>query len=79
MKDVSPEHIVQQVAQRRWYERLISHMNENRAWGRYRSLHRSMLDAVEDDFNTVFGNAFLAAYDAEVELYRQRRKESAQC
>jgi FHA domain-containing protein len=79
LRDLSPEQIAQHGVPRRWYESLIPHTKASRAWVQYCKLHRSMLDAVEDDFNTVFGNAFLAAYDAEAELYRQQRKESAEC
>ncbi|AOJ05476.1 hypothetical protein WS70_27760 [Burkholderia mayonis] len=35
------------------------------------SVHFTLF-AIEDDFASVFGKAFLAAYDAEVERYRGR-------
>ncbi|MFD2837238.1 type VI secretion system-associated FHA domain protein [Azotobacter vinelandii] len=50
---------------------------DSRAWAHYRNLHQAMLTALEEDFHTVFGQAFLAAYDAEVELYRQQCRRTA--
>ena len=41
-----------------------------RMWDRYAATHRDTVFAIEDDFASVFGKAFLAAYDAEVESYR---------
>ncbi|KAF0811564.1 hypothetical protein IGB42_03950 [Andreprevotia sp. IGB-42] len=79
LHDVSPDLIAQKTVAGSWYERMLPPGKEGRAWLQYRALHQSMVNAVEEDFQSVFGNAFLAAYDAEVELYRQHSKESARC
>ncbi|WP_148715788.1 type VI secretion system-associated FHA domain protein TagH [Chitinolyticbacter meiyuanensis] len=52
---------------------------DGQAWREYRQLHRTMVAAVEDDFHRVFGAAFLAAYEAEVQLYKLQRKGAGPC
>ncbi|SAL02841.1 FHA domain-containing protein [Caballeronia ptereochthonis] len=53
-----------------WYERHLPTLYKARMWDRYAATHRDTVFAIEDDFASVFGKAFLAAYDAEVESYR---------
>ncbi len=43
-------------------------------WNRYAVTHRDTVFA-EDDFASVFGNAFLAAYDAEVQSCRDSGRD----
>ncbi|GAB3376377.1 type VI secretion system-associated FHA domain protein TagH [Azotobacter armeniacus] len=74
---VSPSLVEQQLGAASWHERLVPRGRDSRAWVHYCSLHQTMVTAVEEDFHTVFGQAFLAAYDAEVELYRQQCRRSA--
>lgn len=74
---VSPALVEQQLGAHDWRERLLPGGRDSRAWAHYRNLHQAMLTAVEEDFHAVFGQAFLAAYDAEVELYRQQCRRTA--
>lgn len=74
---VSPALVEQQLGAPDWRERLLPGGRDSRAWAHYRNLHQAMLTAVEEDFHAVFGQAFLAAYDAEVELYRQQCRRTA--
>ncbi|KVT89175.1 hypothetical protein WK59_06585 [Burkholderia ubonensis] len=53
-----------------WYEKHLPVLYKARMWDRYATTHRDTVFAIEDDFASVFGKAFLAAYDAEVESYR---------
>ncbi|KVD66520.1 type VI secretion system-associated FHA domain protein TagH [Burkholderia ubonensis] len=53
-----------------WYEKHLPVLYKARMWDRYAATHRDTVFAIEDDFASVFGKAFLAAYDAEVESYR---------
>ena len=53
-----------------WYEKRLPVLYKARMWDRYAATHRDTVFAIEDDFASVFGKAFLAAYDAEVESYR---------
>ncbi|KWC64574.1 type VI secretion system-associated FHA domain protein TagH [Burkholderia ubonensis] len=53
-----------------WYEKHLPVLYKARMWDRYAATHRDTVFAIEDDFASVFGKAFLAAYDAEVERYR---------
>ncbi|RQS10123.1 type VI secretion system-associated FHA domain protein TagH [Burkholderia sp. Bp9002] len=53
-----------------WYEKRVPMLYKARLWDRYAATHRDTVFAIEDDFASVFGKAFLAAYDAEVESYR---------
>ncbi|AJX12877.1 type VI secretion system-associated FHA domain protein TagH [Burkholderia ubonensis] len=53
-----------------WYEKHLPVLYKARMWDRYAAMHRDTVFAIEDDFASVFGKAFLAAYDAEVESYR---------
>ncbi|PCE33052.1 type VI secretion system-associated FHA domain protein TagH [Burkholderia ubonensis] len=55
---------------RPWYEKHLPVLYKARMWDRYAATHRDTVFAIEDDFASVFGKAFLAAYDAEVESYR---------
>ncbi|SMC29533.1 FHA domain protein [Andreprevotia lacus DSM 23236] len=79
LKDVSPEQIGVQATQGGWHTKLLPYRQGHQAWLHYRRLHQTMLHAVEDDFHRVFGNAFLAAYDAEIEHYRHQRKGASAC
>ncbi|KVN29487.1 hypothetical protein WJ63_09155 [Burkholderia pyrrocinia] len=57
-----------------WYEKRVPVLYKARLWDRYVATHRDTVFAIEDDFASVFGKAFLAAYDAEVESYRGRSR-----
>ncbi|MGZ2747546.1 type VI secretion system-associated FHA domain protein TagH [Burkholderia stagnalis] len=57
-----------------WYEKRVPVLYKARLWDRYAATHRDTVFAIEDDFASVFGKAFLAAYDAEVESYRGRSR-----
>ncbi|TCW75931.1 type VI secretion system-associated FHA domain protein TagH [Burkholderia sp. SRS-46] len=57
-----------------WYEKRVPALYKARLWDRYAATHRDTVFAIEDDFASVFGKAFLAAYDAEVESYRGRSR-----
>ncbi|MCW5635499.1 MAG: type VI secretion system-associated FHA domain protein TagH [Rubrivivax sp.] len=49
-----------------------------RLWELYVQHHRRIRDEAEEDFHTVFGRAFVAAYEEQVErLDRQRRNQRA--
>ncbi|WP_426400787.1 type VI secretion system-associated FHA domain protein TagH (plasmid) [Ralstonia sp. R-29] len=58
----------------RWYELGVPALYKARLWDRYATIHRETVFAIEDDFASVFGKAFLTAYDAEVERYRGRTR-----
>ncbi|KVZ16043.1 type VI secretion system-associated FHA domain protein TagH [Burkholderia stagnalis] len=57
-----------------WYAKRVPVLYKARLWDRYAATHRDTVFAIEDDFASVFGKAFLAAYDAEVESYRGRSR-----
>ncbi|RSZ60368.1 type VI secretion system-associated FHA domain protein TagH [Massilia atriviolacea] len=73
----SPDVVDRQMGADVWYDRLMPKGRDGRAWVRYRALHQAAVTAVEEDFHTVFGQVFLSAYDAEVELYRAQRMQQA--
>ncbi|MDM5175703.1 type VI secretion system-associated FHA domain protein TagH [Massilia sp. DJPM01] len=77
LRNFSPEVVDKQMGADVWYERLMPKGRDGRAWVRYRALHQAAVTAVEEDFHTVFGQVFLSAYDAEVELYRAQRMQQA--
>ncbi|NHZ82297.1 type VI secretion system-associated FHA domain protein TagH [Massilia sp. CCM 8695] len=77
LRNFSPEVVDKQMGADVWYERLMPKGRDGRAWVRYRALHQAAVTAVEEDFHTVFGQVFLSAYDAEVELYRAQRVQQA--
>jgi len=58
---LSPAHVARQAGK--------SHMSflpgraATRRWQTYEALHREMVQALTDDFDTVFGNAFMRAYE----------------
>ncbi|KUZ06979.1 hypothetical protein WI28_22920 [Burkholderia diffusa] len=66
----SPQRLRERDDAMRWYERRVPALYKARMWDRYAATHRDTVFAIEDDFASVFGKAFLAAYDAEVESYR---------
>lgn len=66
----SPQRLRERDSAPRWYERYVPTLYKARLWDRYVTTHRDAVFAIEDDFASVFGKAFLAAYDAEVEGYR---------
>ncbi|AIO70948.1 type VI secretion system-associated FHA domain protein TagH [Burkholderia oklahomensis] len=68
----SPQRLRERDAAPQWYEKRLPVLYKARLWDRYTTTHRDTLFAIEDDFASVFGKAFLAAYDAEVESYRGR-------
>jgi FHA domain-containing protein len=75
LRNFSPEVVDKQMGADVWYDRLMPKGRDGRAWVRYRALHQAAVTAVEEDFHTVFGQVFLSAYDAEVELYRVQRAQ----
>lgn len=66
----SPQRLRERDIAPRWYERYVPTLYRARMWDRYVTTHRDAVFAIEDDFASVFGKSFLAAYDAEVEGYR---------
>lgn len=68
----SPQRLRERDAPPQWYEKRVPALYKARLWDRYATMHRDTLFAIEDDFASVFGKAFLSAYDAEVESYRGR-------
>ncbi|WP_027783048.1 MULTISPECIES: type VI secretion system-associated FHA domain protein TagH [Burkholderia] len=66
----SPQRLRERDDAMRWYEKRVPALYKARMWDRYAATHRDTMFAIEDDFASVFGKAFLAAYDAEVESYR---------
>ena len=66
----SPQRLRERDDAMRWYEKRVPMLYKARMWDRYAATHRDTVFAIEDDFASVFGKAFLAAYDAEVESYR---------
>ncbi|MBR8064067.1 type VI secretion system-associated FHA domain protein TagH [Burkholderia ambifaria] len=66
----SPQRLRERDDALRWYEKRVPALYKARMWDRYAATHRDTVFAIEDDFSSVFGKAFLAAYDAEVESYR---------
>lgn len=68
----SPQRLRERDAPPQWYEKRVPALYKARLWDRYATTHRDTLFAIEDDFASVFGKAFLSAYDAEVESYRGR-------
>ncbi|KAB1584902.1 type VI secretion system-associated FHA domain protein TagH [Burkholderia cepacia] len=66
----SPQRLRERDDATRWYEKRVPVLYKARMWDRYAATHRDTVFAIEDDFASVFGKAFLAAYDAEVESYR---------
>ncbi|WP_217587169.1 type VI secretion system-associated FHA domain protein TagH [Burkholderia sp. GbtcB21] len=66
----SPQRLRERDDSMRWYEKRVPALYKARMWDRYAATHRDTVFAIEDDFASVFGKAFLAAYDAEVESYR---------
>ncbi|NRO99432.1 type VI secretion system-associated FHA domain protein TagH [Paraburkholderia sp. NMBU_R16] len=70
----SPQRLRERNRPQRWYERYVPLLYRARMWSRYENHHRDAVFAIEDDFASVFGKAFLAAYDAEVEGYRGRSR-----
>ena len=70
----SPQRLVERERSQRWYERYVPALYRARMWNRYVSHHRDAVFAIEDDFASVFGKAFLTAYDAEVEDFRGRSR-----
>ncbi|CAJ3793962.1 type VI secretion system-associated FHA domain protein TagH [Burkholderia pseudomallei] len=68
----SPQRLRERDAAPQWYEKRVPALYKARLWDRYATTHRDTLFAIEDDFASVFGKAFLSAYDAEVESYRGR-------
>ncbi|NHV25216.1 type VI secretion system-associated FHA domain protein TagH [Burkholderia sp. D-99] len=66
----SPQRLRERGDAMRWYEKRVPVLYKARMWDRYAATHRDTVFAIEDDFASVFGKAFLAAYDAEVESYR---------
>ena len=66
----SPQRLRERDIAPRWYERYVPTLYKARMWDRYVTTHRDAMFAIEDDFASVFGKSFLAAYDAEVEGYR---------
>ncbi|WP_321809729.1 type VI secretion system-associated FHA domain protein TagH [Burkholderia sp. BCC1985] len=66
----SPQRLRERDDAMRWYEKRVPALYKARMWDRYAATHRDTVFAIEDDFASVFGKAFLAAYDAEVESYR---------
>jgi FHA domain-containing protein len=66
----SPQRLRERDVAPRWYERCVHTLYKARMWDRYVNIHREAVFAIEDDFASVFGKSFLAAYDVEVEGYR---------
>ncbi|SAK82993.1 FHA domain-containing protein [Caballeronia calidae] len=70
LRRFSPRRMGDRDEASRWYERRVPMLYKARMWDSYVAAHRDTVLAVEDDFASVFGKAFLAAYDAEIERYR---------
>ncbi|WP_341679326.1 type VI secretion system-associated FHA domain protein TagH [Niveibacterium sp. SC-1] len=73
LRSFSPARVEREMVQAGWLERLRPRSRQARAWQHYCALHAATLAAVEDDFHEVFGQTFLAAYDAEIARFHRHR------
>ena len=55
-------------------EKLLPGGREARLWRQLQQLHAETTEAVEDDFQAVFGRAFQQAYDKEMERLKEARR-----
>lgn len=68
----SPQRLSKRNPAPRWYERYLPPLYKARMWDCFAADHRNAMCAIEDDFASVFGKAFLDAYDLQVANYRGR-------
>ncbi|MFT7774190.1 type VI secretion system-associated FHA domain protein TagH [Roseateles sp.] len=55
-------------------DNLLPMNRKARLWDLYVQRHRAILEEAQEDFHTLFGRAFLAAYDQQVERLRREHK-----
>jgi len=76
LRSFSPSRVERELMPPGWLDRLRPRSRQARAWQHYCALHAATLAAVEDDFHEVFGQTFLAAYDAEIARFHRHRQQT---
>jgi FHA domain-containing protein len=67
----TPAEIEQRVADRGLLDNLLPAMRKARMWELFEARHAEIAREAADDFQALFGRAFLHAYDEQVERLRQ--------
>jgi FHA domain-containing protein len=66
-----PAQLEQRLAQKGVLDALVPSNRKARLWELYAQLYREISKDAEDDFHTLFGKAFLRAYEAQIEKLEQ--------
>jgi len=68
----SPEQLEQRITRQSLIESLLPAARKSRLWDLYIEMYQQIKSEAEDEFDSVFGDAFLKSYDEEVARLTQR-------
>jgi FHA domain-containing protein len=70
-----PAQLEQRLAQKSMLASLVPSSRRARLWELYEQLYRDISREAEDDFQALFGKAFLRAYEAQIDKLEQEERE----
>jgi FHA domain-containing protein len=73
----NPERLEQRLSDRSVVDTLLPMNRKARLWSQYSELYAEINREAEDDFHSLFGKAFLAAYQAQLDRLQQESQHSS--
>lgn len=70
----NPELLEKRMKDRSFLDAMLPANRKARMWDRYTELFKEIRLKAQDDFQELFGKAFVAAYEMEIERFRKERK-----
>ena len=74
LRRFDPAMLEKKLKSRSLMDSLVAANRKAKMWDLYAELFKDIYAEAQDDFQTLFGKAFLAAYESEIERFRQGRK-----
>ncbi|HEV7914425.1 MAG TPA: type VI secretion system-associated FHA domain protein, partial [Albitalea sp.] len=62
----NPETLESRLAAKGMWDNLVPATHKARLWERYTEQHAEIMQEIEDDFDSLFGRAFLDAYEEQL-------------
>lgn len=70
----APDNLERRITQQSFLETVLPAARKSRLWDLYTEMYQQIKDEAEDEFHSLFGEAFLKTYAAEVERLGKREK-----
>jgi FHA domain-containing protein len=71
----APEQLEQRITRQSLLDAVLPAARKSRLWDLYTDMYQQIKNEAEDEFHSLFGEAFLKTYDEEVERLSKRGKE----